>query len=119
MATELKMPQMGYDMQQGTVVRWLKSEGAAVQQGEPIVETYGDAIGCFLRTGLDALILDDVLVERTEATPTHDAAAWEAEIAKRVQRSYNGLIERFCDAEAYVVLGEKLAAEECTLGEVE
>lgn len=88
-------------------------------QGEPIVETYGDAIGCFLRTGLDALILDDVLVERTEATPTHDAAAWEAEIAKRVQRSYNGLIERFCDAEAYVVLGEKLAAEECTLGEVE
>ena len=24
MATELKMPQMGYDMEEGTVVRWLK-----------------------------------------------------------------------------------------------
>ena len=42
MSTELKMPQMGYDMQQGTVVRWLKSEGAEVRQGEPIAEIETD-----------------------------------------------------------------------------
>ena len=42
MATELKMPQMGYDMQEGTVVRWLKSEGAEVKQGEPIAEIETD-----------------------------------------------------------------------------
>ena len=42
MATELTMPQMGYDMQEGTVVRWLKSEGSAVQIGEPIAEIETD-----------------------------------------------------------------------------
>jgi len=42
LATELKMPQMGYDMQEGTVVRWLKSEGASVSVGEPIAEIETD-----------------------------------------------------------------------------
>ena len=36
------MPQMGYDMQEGTLVRWLKSEGAEVQVGEPIAEIETD-----------------------------------------------------------------------------
>ncbi len=42
MATELNMPQMGYDMEQGTVVRWLKSEGEEVDLGEPIAEIETD-----------------------------------------------------------------------------
>ena len=42
MATELTMPQMGYDMQEGTVLRWLKSEGDAVANGEPIAEIETD-----------------------------------------------------------------------------
>ncbi len=42
MATELTMPQMGYDMQEGTVVRWLKDEGAQVKMGEPIAEIETD-----------------------------------------------------------------------------
>ena len=42
MATELTMPQMGYDMQEGTVVRWLKPEGSAVEMGEPIAEIETD-----------------------------------------------------------------------------
>ena len=42
MATELTMPQMGYDMQEGTVVRWLKSEGAQVEKGEVIAEIETD-----------------------------------------------------------------------------
>lgn len=42
MATELNMPQMGYDMQEGTVVRWLKSEGAKVKVGEAIAEIETD-----------------------------------------------------------------------------
>ena len=36
------MPQMGYDMQEGTVVRWLKSEGSEVKVGEPIAEIETD-----------------------------------------------------------------------------
>ena len=36
------MPQMGYDMQSGTVVRWLKSEGSDVRTGDPIAEIETD-----------------------------------------------------------------------------
>ena len=36
------MPQMGYDMEQGTVVRWLKLEGDQVQRGEPLAEIETD-----------------------------------------------------------------------------
>ena len=36
------MPQMGYDMEQGTVVRWIKGEGDAVKRGEPVAEIETD-----------------------------------------------------------------------------
>ena len=42
MATQLLMPQMGYDMQQGTVVRWIKKEGDEVARGEPVAEIETD-----------------------------------------------------------------------------
>ena len=42
MATELKMPQMGYDMEEGTVVRWLKEEGATVEKNEAVAEIETD-----------------------------------------------------------------------------
>ena len=42
MATELTMPQMGYDMQEGTVVRWLIEEGAEVKIGDPVAEIETD-----------------------------------------------------------------------------
>ena len=42
MATELKMPQMGYDMEEGTVVRWLKEEGSTVVRNEPVAEIETD-----------------------------------------------------------------------------
>ena len=42
MVTELTMPQMGYDMQEGTVVRWLKAEGSNVELGEPVAEIETD-----------------------------------------------------------------------------
>ena len=42
MATTVVMPQMGFDMQEGTIVRWLKQEGDDVSRGEPIAEIETD-----------------------------------------------------------------------------
>ena len=42
MATTVVMPQMGFDMQEGTIVRWLKQEGDEVSRGEPIAEIETD-----------------------------------------------------------------------------
>ena len=42
MATTIEMPQMDMEMQEGTVVRWLKAEGDSVAQGEVIAEIETD-----------------------------------------------------------------------------
>ena len=42
MATTVLMPQMGYDMREGTVVKWLKKEGEEVTRGEILAEIETD-----------------------------------------------------------------------------
>lgn len=42
MATEITMPQMGFDMTEGTIAAWLKQEGDSVTKGEPIAEIETD-----------------------------------------------------------------------------
>ena len=42
MATSIVMPQMGYDMHEGKVVRWLKKAGEEVTRGEVIAEIETD-----------------------------------------------------------------------------
>ncbi len=42
MLAELVMPQLGSDMKEGTLTRWLKQEGDPVTKGEPIAEVETD-----------------------------------------------------------------------------
>lgn len=44
MATNVTMPKMGYDMEEGKILRWLKNEGDAVVKGEPIAEIETDKV---------------------------------------------------------------------------
>ncbi|MCE2463697.1 MAG: 2-oxo acid dehydrogenase subunit E2 [Dehalococcoidia bacterium] len=38
MPTEILLPQWGMEMQDGTIVKWLKKEGDTIEAGEPLVE---------------------------------------------------------------------------------
>jgi len=38
MVTELKVPTLGMDMEEATIVRWLVEEGAEVKKGDPVLE---------------------------------------------------------------------------------
>lgn len=44
MATEIIMPKAGMAMEEGTVVKWLKSEGDSVDQGEALLEITTDKV---------------------------------------------------------------------------
>src|SRR5919112_14620 len=44
MATEVKLPRLGQGMEAGTIVKWLKAEGEAVQKGEPLFELDTDKV---------------------------------------------------------------------------
>ncbi len=63
MATEVKLPRLGQGMESGTIVKWLKAEGEAVQKGEPLYELDTDkvtqeveaeATGVLLKIAVDA-----------------------------------------------------------------
>src|SRR5690348_10232450 len=41
---EITMPKMGFDMQEGTIVRWLKQVGDEIHKGEPIAEIETDKV---------------------------------------------------------------------------
>jgi len=42
LATNIVMPQMGYDMREGTVIRWHKKEGEAVSRGDVLADIETD-----------------------------------------------------------------------------
>ena len=65
MATELKMPQMGYDMEEGTVVRWLKEEGSAVNRNEAIAEIETDKAIVEFESDSEGVLLKIIAPEGT------------------------------------------------------
>ncbi len=42
MKVDVAMPNLGYDMEQGTVARWFKAVGDRVERGEPLAEIETD-----------------------------------------------------------------------------
>ena len=44
MAYELKMPQLGLTMEEGTVSKWMKKEGDAVKVGDVVLEITTDKL---------------------------------------------------------------------------
>ena len=57
MAEPVTMPQMGFDMREATIVRWLKREGDAVTIGEPIAEVETDKAIVELESPAEGILL--------------------------------------------------------------
>jgi pyruvate dehydrogenase E2 component (dihydrolipoamide acetyltransferase) len=83
------MPQMGADMEEGTVVRWLKREGDAVERGEIIAEIETDKANVEIEA-FDGGIFRKILVPEGAtvpvgqiiaviASPEEDISRYEAE----------------------------------------
>ena len=63
MATDVLMPAMGYDMTEGTIVRWLKQPGDAVQRGEPLAEIETDKAVVEIEAFAEGTLAQIVVVE--------------------------------------------------------
>ncbi len=68
MATEVFMPQLGFDMRQGTVVRWLKKPGEAVTKGQPLLEVETDKAVVEVEAYASG-VLREVLVTEGQTAP--------------------------------------------------
>ncbi|MGL6280464.1 MAG: dihydrolipoamide acetyltransferase family protein [Gaiella sp.] len=57
MPTELRLPRLGQGMESGTIVRWLKEEGAAITRGEPLYELDTDKVTQEVEAEQDGVLL--------------------------------------------------------------
>jgi pyruvate dehydrogenase E2 component (dihydrolipoamide acetyltransferase) len=63
MATEVKLPRLGQGMESGTIVRWLKGEGEAVQKREPLYELDTDKVTQEVEAEADGVLLKILVAE--------------------------------------------------------
>src|SRR5579871_2553336 len=63
MATEVIMPQMGADMQEGTLLKWLKQPGEHVARGEIIAEIETDKANIEIESFTEGVLLETLANE--------------------------------------------------------
>ena len=63
MATEVKLPRLGQGMESGVIVRWLKAEGDAVSQGDPLYELDTDKVTQEVEAEVDGVLTKIVVPE--------------------------------------------------------
>jgi pyruvate dehydrogenase E2 component (dihydrolipoamide acetyltransferase) len=91
MISEVVMPQMGADMQEGTILRWLKREGDTVRRGEIIAEIETDKANVEIEAYESGVLRRILLLEGTTvpvgqiiaviAAPEDDLSQYEAAAA--------------------------------------
>ena len=68
MATEVVMPKLGLTMEEGSVNKWLKKEGDAVQEGEPLMEVMTDKAAVEVESPASG-VLRKIIVPEGETVP--------------------------------------------------
>jgi pyruvate dehydrogenase E2 component (dihydrolipoamide acetyltransferase) len=74
MSEELNMPQMGYDMKEGIVVKWLKDVGSSIKIGDPVAEIETDKAVVEFESYAEGT-LQEILVEEGTKVNVGDAIA--------------------------------------------
>jgi len=85
MATEIVLPQWGMEMQDGTIVKWLKQEGDLVEEGEPIVEIETAKIQTELESTATGILVHIMVAEGT-LVPVRGLLAIVADPGEEVPR---------------------------------
>ena len=63
MSVEIIMPKAGMSMEEGTIVKWLKSEGDEIKEGEPIVEILTDKVNMEVEAESSGFLIKKVRFE--------------------------------------------------------
>ncbi len=82
MASEVKLPRLGQGMESGTVTRWLKNEGDAVEKGEPLFEVDTDKVTQEVESDFAGVLLKIALPEGE--APVGQTIAWIGDAGEEV-----------------------------------
>src|SRR5436309_14600557 len=74
MATNVVMPQMGESIAEGTIVRWIKKVGDAIDRDEPLFEISTDKVDAEIPSP-GAGVLTEIKVKEGETVPVNSVVA--------------------------------------------
>ncbi|MCP4626384.1 MAG: 2-oxo acid dehydrogenase subunit E2 [bacterium] len=83
MATRVFMPKSGMDMEEGTIVQWLKKEGETVEAGEPLLEIETDKVTMEVEAPAGGVLLE-ICRREGETVPVTQTIAWIGEAGEIV-----------------------------------
>ena len=83
MAYELKMPQLGLTMEEGTLSKWLKHEGDTVKAGEVVAEITTDTLTNELTSEQDGVVLK-LVAQEGDDIPVKGTLAWIGQAGEAV-----------------------------------
>ena len=83
MAYELKMPQLGLTMEEGTLSKWLKHEGDTVKAGEVVAEITTDKLTNELTSEQDGVVLK-LVAQEGDDIPVKGTLAWIGQAGEAV-----------------------------------
>lgn len=89
MASEVTMPKMGYDMEEGTILAWTKSEGEAVAKGDVLGEIETGKVNIEIEA-FDAGVLLKIVVPEGETVPVGTAIAYIGEEGEEIDLPADG-----------------------------
>ena len=83
MADVVVMPRMGYDMNEGTIVRWLKHEGDSVAAGEAIAEIETDKAVVEIESSASGSVLR-IVVPEGATVPVGQTIAYVGQVGEEI-----------------------------------
>lgn len=86
MATEVRMPQLGLTMEEGTIGKWIKQEGDIVQKGDVLVEITTDKLSSEIESETDGTLLK-IVANEGEDIPVKGLIAYIGEEGEQVDVS--------------------------------
>lgn len=111
MAELVTMPKLGFDMAEGTLVRWVKAEGDSVVKGEVIAEIETDKATVEVESSAEGVVFRHVVDENTTLPVNAPIAVIAAEGEEPSEDDLNALIEGAGGETAEKMAKEESAAE--------
>lgn len=103
MAFEIKMPQLGLTMEEGTVAQWLKQEGDTVAKGDVLLEITTDKLTSEIESEADGVLLK-IVAKEGEDVPVKSLLGYIGEAGETVGDAAPAAVPALAPAPAEVLV---------------
>jgi pyruvate dehydrogenase E2 component (dihydrolipoamide acetyltransferase) len=110
MSETISMPKLGFDMQEGVLVRWVKNEGENVNKGDVLAEIETDKATVEVESSASGVVRK-LLVEAGSVVPVGDPIAVVGSADEKIEDAPTKVVEAPAEKKTDESGGEELATE--------